>query len=174
VLGDIYRAAVEWKYHIQSFAYSGHPRSWVALNGLLEVERMLRGRDIPPAAWVAFSFEAWASLHVSGGPPRPGWVYSASRVAKWDEFREAATERYLRARLASVPEHRQLCADWHRMWGDLLQARPSSRSGVADIVERHFPGDAFERRLTQARGRRVQLQRVADLDPASAAFLPRW
>jgi len=51
----------------------------------------------------------------------------------------------------AVPELRALLADHQAMWGSLLAAAPKTRAEVLAVVERYFPGNAWESRLGLAR-----------------------
>jgi len=44
------------------------------------------------------------------------------------------------------------------MWSELLMQEPADREGVRVIVERWFPGDAWERRVALAQAQAAELK----------------
>lgn len=107
----------------------------------------LEGAGVPPAAWVAASFDQWA--HVVGrGTPKPAWVFSAKRWSKFGEWE--SLHSYCVPEWRTAPKAKALYADWRAMWVDLITTAPTTRPQVAATFERWFPGAAWEERLRAA------------------------
>lgn len=119
---------------------------------------------VPPSAWVLFSADVWAVKHGRGKPPPPAWVFAVSRlrdpaVREWFDDAAAAYRSGRRALLA--PEAAALAADHAAMWRDLLRENPADRLSVRAVVARWFPGDAWDRRVLEARAAQVRVAREA-------------
>jgi hypothetical protein len=123
----------------------------------------LREEGIAPAAWVAFAIRKWRfDEHRKKPPPIPA-VFGPAVVAKHAAWFRAQNEVEGRATVYT-PGHRALYLAWHRMSRELFA--DMSAEEVSAVVERHFPGDTWERMMRVARTeaqntRRVLQDRVA-------------
>lgn len=163
-LARAYRAVLERRYGLKSsymrrsqLDNHEHYARLVWLSGELLRE------SVPPLSWVIFSFDLWrlSSIGAQGKrPPPTRWVWSRKR---WREQRERYEEsRYSEVELRTPPEAAQLYADWRCLWLELVQRAPNSRAGVVEIVDRWFPGDSWEARLSRARSQVWEYQARVD------------
>lgn len=108
---------------------------------------LLREKKIPPAAWAAWAIDLWRQ-HEKGVPPI-SLVWSKERVAKRSGWFRKEASSYVGGVVLYGPAHRDLIVRWERMARDLY--RLEDPSGAAAVVERHFPGDAFDGHVRRAR-----------------------
>lgn len=132
-----------------------------------------RCSEMSPAAWVAFSCEAWRAMGKSGGPPPLSFVFSAFRLAeRWGWFEADFLGRYEGSRVVVGPLHRRLMEDWRAMSASIVAERPKDRLALGHVVERFFPGRSWEDRV-RAVGREAAASQAA-IDQAIARGAYPW
>jgi hypothetical protein len=173
-LAGAYRAVLKRRYTITSRYMSS---TTLALESHADFPKLvwLAGEmvtaRVAPLAWVLFSFDAWTWTERGKGKrssPPTKWVWSKKR---WKDQQEwFADERYNTVQLRTAPDAAALWRDWRCMWFELLRRAPTSRDEIAQVVDRWFPGDAFERRLTRARTQTWDWQERVDREMADGGW----
>jgi hypothetical protein len=135
------------------------PREHKHFGLLLEAAQLLHACEIPPVAWVLFSFDVWP-LTVNAHVPSPSFVFSPKRIQERHDWFEDSRGGYGKVQIKYGNQHIALISSWDGMWDDLLRSRPETRQEVAAVVERWFPGASFEQRVNSAKleARRLQLE----------------
>jgi hypothetical protein len=164
VLAGTYRAVLERRYGIKSRYMHGSAalEAHKEFPTLVTFAELLLGAGVAPLTWVVYSFDAWRTtpLGLAKRPPPSRWIWSRKR---WREQAERCQEEtHVGVSLRTVPEAEQLWADWRCMWLELLRCAPDTREQIAWVVEKWFPEEAFERRLSAARARTWQRQSQID------------
>ena len=114
-------------------------------NRFVAAARALIEHEIPPAAWASFSFDVWrdhAKRNVDKPPPVT-WVFAENRIHKnrgW--FRSAGAGAGMGGRVVLGEKHRALLTRYGQMKWEL---RLTPDEEVAEVVERFFPGDTYDR-----------------------------
>ncbi len=163
MLARAYRGAVERTFGTPSMLMlRGATAAHKDFARLLLVARLMQAAGVPPAAWVLFSFSVWReygpkSKRGKHSPP-VSFVFSAKRLAERIEWFESQRDRWSGGQMLLVPEHQALLRDYQAMWSELLMQEPADREGVRVIVERWFPGDAWERRVALAQAQAAELK----------------
>jgi len=110
--------------------------------------------EIPPAAWLAFSFAIWGEHHKPNGkkakPPPLKWAFDATRVSErrgW--FRNATSS--LGGNVVFTPPHRQLVQRHAVMRMALLRLVDPPAESVRQVVDRYFPGQLYTELVGTAR-----------------------
>lgn len=173
-LANAYRAVLKRRFSINSpylrsatLALESHPD----YPRLVSLSAAMLEENAAPLAWVAFSFDAWSHTPKGVGksrPPPAKWVWSINRWKKhlaW--FKEAA---YSGVELRTPPEAKALWLDWRHMWVELMHTAPETRAQLASTVEKWFPGDAYEKRLSRARAQAWEWQTRVDDEVAKGGW----
>jgi hypothetical protein len=162
VLARAYRTVLKQRTGASSlFMLRGDVLTHKDFARLREAAALLRELEVPPVAWVLFSFDVWAEhgpARVRGKPPSVSFVFSQKRIAERFDWFDRERDRYTGTRHFMAPTHRQLCEDHAAMLTELMRLPLESRSEVLAVIDRYFPGDSFERRLNQARAEARKLQ----------------
>lgn len=135
---------------------------------LVDAAEHMRAQKIAPGAWALFSCD----VKIAATQPRPQipqvpWVYSLKRLQTRQEWFEDDRDEYAVERHEFGYYHLQLLADWNRMWSELRRIAPDTRPQVMEVVDRFFPGHAYEKRLRDALSE--VKRRQIDVDRAVAA-----
>jgi hypothetical protein len=173
VLAAAYRAVLERRYGVKSryFVGSAALESHKDFNKLSELGAQMVTCKVAPLAWVLFSFDDWTHTPLGKDkrtPPPTKWVWAKKR---WKEQQDRfSEERYTSVQLRWAPEAETLWTDWRCMWVDLMRAAPTTREGVAQVVDRWFPGETYEQRLTRARSQTWEWQARVDREMADGGW----
>lgn len=129
---------------------------------LLAAATRMRELEIAPGAWCLFSADVWRehSTAVSPPPPPPTFVFAKSRMENRLDWFDDECDRYRGGRALFAPAHLALAQRWKDLWRDLHKESPQDRPRLLVILERHFPGDSWERGLAQARDETEALRRT--------------
>lgn len=161
------RYSITSKYMLGSAALESH-KDYPKLEAL---SALMLEANVAPLAWVLFSFDAWTHTPMGEGKrtsPPAKWVWSKKRWKdQQDRFQE---ERYQSVEVRCSATATQLWIDWRVMWLELMQVAPMTRDGVAEIVDRWFPGESFEERLTRARTQTWEDQARVDREVAAGGW----
>jgi len=165
ILAAFYRGGVETYYGMQSRYGMTAGRKLANYSALCLVVDALSRRQVPPASWVMFSFDVWQEFGPTGSqrPPTVMWVFSLGRVVQKHDWFTNWSDKYRGGRTFFATEHLGLVKAWREMWDELLRVKPQTRSELGAIVDKHFPGDSFEKRVVSAQGcsRRLERQLLA-------------
>jgi hypothetical protein len=122
---------------------------------LLAAAEFIRDADVPPAAWVAWSFDVWAKK--TGRPPPISWVFSVRRLG--DRFDWFSHDHYdeIGGTIVAGPKEKGM----FQRYTALLEAidREGAHADAAPLVARYFPEGwdaavaAVEREIRQTRER---------------------
>jgi len=115
---------------------------------VVEAARKFIKHEIPPASWIAFSFDVW---HEYGGgrdeddSPPVSWIFSRERVEKrWGWF-YAESSRYRGGRILLTNFHKELIHRYDQMRSALSQLPVSASDATINVtVQQFFPDDLYE------------------------------
>lgn len=173
MLAAAYRAVLKRRYGITSRYFEGSAalESHKEFPKLAALAALMVDAKVAPLAWVLFSFDAWTHTPLGEGKrcaPPTKWVWSKKR---WKEQQDRFWEdRYSVVESRTAPLAHQLWTDWRIMWVELMLSAPEDRSGVAAVVDRWFPGESFETRLTRARSQTLEYQARVDREAAEGGW----
>jgi len=149
-----FRGAFEVVFHyppLNYFTDPAHLSRWRGFGSLSAAGRLLRERGIAPVVWVMWSLDAWNS-YVAKGAPTLGWVFSMNRIEKHTADRAwfcSEASGYGASRAIFGPGLRALLHRYKRMRTELLVTKTEEE--VREIVQKHFPGDAYNDMVQVAR-----------------------
>ena len=173
MLASAYRAVLKRRYGITSRYFEGSAalESHKEFPKLASLSAQMFDARVAPLAWVLFSFDAWTHTPLGewkrAAPPTK-WVWSKKR---WKEQQDRFWEdRYAVVESRTAPLALQLWSDWRVMWLDLMRVAPTTREGVAAVVDRWFPGISYEDRLTRARSQTLEYQARVDREAAEGGW----
>jgi len=132
---------------------------------------------IAPMAWAAWSLRSWRAMGNAGAPPA-GFVWSAKRIAEhggW--FRAESAEWGAQQAVVCGGAWSRLLRLWHAMDRDLRAAgidRWGRDPRIREVVDRHLPGDAYDRLLAEARGQAERASAALRARVACGEFLGEW
>lgn len=132
----------------------------------------MRLSGVLPAAWVAFSFDVWRMAGRTDGPPTMAWTFSLNRLRDARGWYEQELERYTGSTFVVSDELRRLQHAHDAMWQDMLRENPQDGPSTWAVIDRHFPGDAWERAVERAAAGQRRLRR--DIDEAVARGAILW
>jgi len=129
---------------------------------LLAAATRMRDLEIAPGAWCLFSADVWRehSTAANAPPPPPTFVFAKSRMENRLDWFDDECDRYRGGHAMFAPAHLALAQRWKDLWRDLHKESPQDRPRLLVILERHFPGDSWERGLRQARDETEALRRT--------------
>ena len=148
-----YRAAFEARYpDLGSCWYGtrGDLKSYRDYGKMLRCAELFVEFDIAPLAWVLFSLDVWAA-YIGRGPATVSFVFTEARIRERREWFEQEECTYTATRTLFTDEHRDLMQRWRDMQQEILLARPKTRDELAGVVDKHFPGDAYEVAVERAK-----------------------
>lgn len=170
-ISDAYRGAVtrymqldvRWAFGRGAFQRS---RFWKVL--LAARDAMLE-REIPPAAWAAWSVNVWRIFGSTKRPPPVPWLLGAGRIVERSGWFEREAGAYMGGRIVNGPKKLALLERYARMRRAIDVAR--AWASPAEVVERFFPGDAFDRAVEAARAEVVATQAKLRTDVDMGVFV---
>jgi len=154
-----YRGALLERFGLHSAFLSTGPRSnkshYLKLSRVVD---LMTAFEVPPAAWVLFSFDVWKEYGATDGPPTVAWTFSEKRLIENRAWFENRRDQYFGGRVYYAEEHIALVKQWKLMWDHLMIHRPQTREELLRIVEAFFPNDSYEKgvALAQASSRRLE------------------
>lgn len=156
-----YRGAI-WSFYRKRSWFMSRPRKLAqhkSFGALSEFADRLHLAEVSPASWALFSMESWRFMSITKNPPKLSWVFSPKRLVSQMEWFDDETNRWTGGRVKYAERHLELLVRWQRMWRELLCKRPTGRLSLLAIVDKHFPGNAYEAAVDLACGesRRMQL-----------------
>lgn len=137
---------------------------------LLQAADALVEHEIPPAAWAAFSIDAWREYAPDGQgerPPRLKWVWSAKRIEERFEWFLSEENVYMGRRAVFGPKHRALLDRYHEMTSEIARTRGNER----EIAGQYFPGETYRRMLDAALAEVQETQQRLDADAKEGVWL---
>ncbi len=132
------------------FTDADHLSRWRGFDTLVAAGQRLRQEGIAPAVWALFSMDVWPRYVRETRRPGLLWVFSPARIEKQTAdggWYCAEADSFSRAIFG--PRLRALLHRYERMRVELLAT--NSEEEVRGVVERHFPGDAYNDMVQRAR-----------------------
>lgn len=161
ILAEAFRQAVLIRYGINRQVARGDITRSKHFGLLAGAAAFMRREGISPICWALFSVDFWQENNDKIAPPVQ-FVFSHSRLVELIGLFRDREDTYTGGLAKACPELVQLFADHDDMWRALLREAPDTRPKVLEIVDRFFPGDAWERRFEGARQGQIRLQREID------------
>jgi hypothetical protein len=160
-----YRGAVKSRYGVDPWPARGPAATHKNYRALVEASEVLVERKIAPAAWAAWSCDAWKSFKGGKRPPPIPWVFSAKRVDERAGWFASEESGYTGGKVVAGPKYRELLRRYQAARFAVDRAGPDERP--RRVFERFFPGDAYPRLLAEARAEVARtvdnLRKQADL-----------
>jgi len=151
MLAAVYRGALLDRFDLSSyFGFPDIQSNQATYIKLCKVVDLMTLYEIPPAAWVLFSFDVWKQYGATGGPPTVAWTFSAPRLTEKRDWFAARRDEYFGGRTYFSEEHLALVQRWRRMWERLMSLRPQTRVELLAVVDEFFPGDSYEKAVEAA------------------------
>lgn len=143
-LAAVYRAAVTAKMHQPCFVLlrgldrSPHYRT------LANAAQALIKHHIAPAAWAAWTVDVWCRDGDRVQPPPINLVWGAKRITERRGWFGKEAASYMGGRAVFGPIHRSLLTRWYALGFELMMGPDRTPEEVAVVVEKHFPGTAYD------------------------------
>lgn len=146
-----FRGVVHRFYRItlHSFRFGMDLRTMPTGVTLFQAAAALLQRDIAPAAWCAFSCDAWRDQG-HHKPPTTIWTLSKVRIEERLEWFHTQRQRWEGGKLYVSTAHHQLLSMHVAMQHDLLRVPELTRAVVRAVVRRHFPYGVWGELVQQA------------------------
>ena len=144
-----YRGAVKSRYKTDPWHARGYAGTHKAYRQLVAASEALLERRIPPAAWAAWSCDAWKSFKGGKRPPPIPWVFSVKRIDERAGWYGSEENGYTGGNVVLGPKYKALVARYQAARAAILYRADGERP--RDVFERYFPGDAYPRALAEAR-----------------------
>lgn len=168
LLARAYRGAVESRTGKPCWAMGGKdPRRWRDYAMMAECAEALLAEDIAPAAWAAWSVDLWRSSRGKDRPPPVRWCLSPKRVEEKAGWFRSEEGGYSGGRVVTGRMHARL---WEK-WNGMAQEMGDPDNDPAEVLERWFPGDLYERMHEAAQWEAEDYQRRLNRQKAEGRFI---
>ena len=144
-----YRGAVKSRYGVDPWGARGPAATHRHYRALVEASEALVERKIAPAAWAAWSCDAWRTFKGGKRPPPIPWVFSAKRIDERAGWFASEESGYTGGKVVAGPKYLELLRRYQAARFAVDRAGPDERP--RRVFERFFPGDAYPRLLAEAR-----------------------
>lgn len=149
LLARWYVGAAESRFKGKCYLFARHPVERSKHYALLKrAAQVFIERNIPPAAWCAFSCDVWREYGGNKKPPLVSWVFSPKRIENRRGWFRAESGDYTGGLVVMTPAARDLLDLQHRMRLTIARENPSP-DRLARIVRHYFPGDRFAELVSQ-------------------------
>lgn len=121
---------------------------------LLEVGAMLRDAGVPPAGWVAWSFDVWKSLGHTSKPPSIAWTFSTKRIGGDLGWYNDEGYDEIGGLLISGPIEK----DFARRFMSMQEVANCGRGGSAEALVAHYFPEGYAQALQATHAEAARLR----------------
>ena len=133
---------------------------------LVRAARQLIEHELPPASWLAWSFDKWEFGDNTKRAPL-NWLLGTKRIEERRGWFRKEMADYGGGRLLPGPQLKELWRAYMAMRADLV----GSSAPVAEIIDKHFPGRMYRLQVSRARAESAQIQDDMRAKAARGEFL---
>jgi len=120
---------------------------------LLAAARKLEEFEWRPGAWVMWRLDSWAEMHPRSKEAPLKWVFSVAAMEEHGGWFESESGHYSAPRIIYNPLAQDVLRRYQAMQMELLVRGAVGEAAVKQVVEKHWPGDAYRRAVAAANAR---------------------